>query len=492
MSSAFRPVQPPSVVAHRRQPSSPSLQPVQLPSSLQIDDLGAFKGKFVSSDAPPLGSSVGGEGSAIKESAECAPPGCRARSRASNGGGLRALGDDEERWGNLTAVEVRVMVLCRCLRGAMATHMEKSKKKNPKPLAQMKNLKKMNPKRCGRFEEHTSSTHAVPIGMPTISAHSMPMVSPSPASRTFTVPGKDASNCRHREKRFSADFRHLNLRDTGNNRETSELQDEIDMLQEENDNILEKLKLAEDRCEEAEARARELENQVAALGEGVSLEARLLSRKEATLRQREAAVKAAEQTRGGMDEEIEGLRLHVESAKDEVVTAIRQLGEAESEVKALRSLTQILILTQEEMEEVVLKRCWLARYWGLALQHGICSEIALSKYEYWSTFAPDPLEFVISAGQEANQESWNRGYDGSKRQNRKLLKDCDMTGEGDIESMLSVEKGLKELASLKVEDAVMSMLYHQGQQFFFQKSTSGMAYIFLEKSENPWRGGGFG
>ncbi|XP_020262640.1 coiled-coil domain-containing protein SCD2-like [Asparagus officinalis] len=308
--------------------------------------------------------------------------------------------------------------------------------------------------------------------MPTISAHSMPMVSPSPASRTFTVPGKDASNCRHREKRFSADFRHLNLRDTGNNRETSELQDEIDMLQEENDNILEKLKLAEDRCEEAEARARELENQVAALGEGVSLEARLLSRKEATLRQREAAVKAAEQTRGGMDEEIEGLRLHVESAKDEVVTAIRQLGEAESEVKALRSLTQILILTQEEMEEVVLKRCWLARYWGLALQHGICSEIALSKYEYWSTFAPDPLEFVISAGQEANQESWNRGYDGSKRQNRKLLKDCDMTGEGDIESMLSVEKGLKELASLKVEDAVMSMLYHQGQQFFFQKSTS--------------------
>jgi len=34
---------------------------------------------------------------------------------------------------------------------------------------------------------------------------------------------------------------------------------------------------------------------------------------------------------------------------DEVVTAIGQLEEAESEVKALRSLTQRMILTQEEM-----------------------------------------------------------------------------------------------------------------------------------------------
>ncbi|KAK3137499.1 hypothetical protein QOZ80_5BG0453100 [Eleusine coracana subsp. coracana] len=34
----------------------------------------------------------------------------------------------------------------------------------------------------------------------------------------------------------------------------------------------------------------------------------------------------------------------------------------------------------------------------------------------------------------------------------------DMAGDGNIESMLSVEKGLRELASLKVEDAIMLAL----------------------------------
>ena len=83
-----------------------------------------------------------------------------------------------------------------------------------------------------------------------------------------------------------------------------------------------------------------------------------------------------------------------QSAKEEVASAIDQLKEAESETKALRSMTQRMVLTQEEMvslitaqssfsffdmnfnlfttlqEEVVLKRCWLARYWGLAVQYG--------------------------------------------------------------------------------------------------------------------------
>ena len=83
-----------------------------------------------------------------------------------------------------------------------------------------------------------------------------------------------------------------------------------------------------------------------------------------------------------------------QSAKEEVASAIDQLKEAESETKAFRSMTQRMVLTQEEMvslitalssfcffdmnfnlfttlqEEVVLKRCWLARYWGLAVQYG--------------------------------------------------------------------------------------------------------------------------
>lgn len=74
---------------------------------------------------------------------------------------------------------------------------------------------------------------------------------------------------------------------------------------------------------------------------------------------------------------------------------MEQLHGAESEVKALRSMTQRMVLTQKEMvmplgtclepisiilglivksafqEEVVLKRCWLARNWGLAARYGI-------------------------------------------------------------------------------------------------------------------------
>ncbi|PON97446.1 coiled-coil protein, partial [Trema orientale] len=140
--------------------------------------------------------------------------------------------------------------------------------------------------------------------------------------------------------------------------------------------------------------------------------------KEAALRQREAALNAAKQTKDGKNEEIAALRLELEKVSDGAATAVEQLREAESEARALRTMTQRMILTQEEMEEVVLKRCWLARYWGLAVQHG-----------------------------------------GDDSDRSKPVRDLsDLTGEGNIESMLSVEMGLRELASLKVEDAVVLAL----------------------------------
>lgn len=40
---------------------------------------------------------------------------------------------------------------------------------------------------------------------------------------------------------------------------------------------------------------------------------------------------------------------------------------------------------------------------------GIYPEIAISKYEHWSSLAPLPLEVVISAGQKAKEESSNQG-----------------------------------------------------------------------------------
>ncbi|KAL0415549.1 UNVERIFIED_CONTAM: Coiled-coil domain-containing protein SCD2 [Sesamum latifolium] len=111
-----------------------------------------------------------------------------------------------------------------------------------------------------------------------------------------------------------------------------------------------------------------LRDEVASLGEGVSLEAKLLSRKEAALRQRE--------------------------------------------------------------EEVVLKRCWLARYWGLAARYG---------------------------------------GDDSDRTARDIN---DLTGEGNIESMLSVEMGLRELASLKIEDAVVLALAQNRRSTLVRQSFS--------------------
>ncbi|CAL1405672.1 unnamed protein product [Linum trigynum] len=307
------------------------------------------------------------------------------------------------------------------------------------------------------FVEQVSQPRSSSTGRSTISVRTSLMPSSKSTLRTpVAIPAIEPPAIKTRDKRFNADVGQLK-KDTGDQREASALRDELDMLQEENEGILDKLRRAEERREEAEARARELEKQVASLGEGVSLEAKLLSRKEAALRQREAALKAAKQTKDGRDEEIASLRSELENIKDETVTAVEQLREAESEAKALRTMTQRMILTQEEMEEVVLKRCWLARYWSLAVQHGICADIAVPKHEHWSAFAPLPFEVVISAGQKAKEEVRDKVGNNSDRS--KSARDLsDLTGEGNIESMLSVEMGLRELASLKVEDAVVLAL----------------------------------
>ncbi|KAL0903695.1 hypothetical protein M5K25_028094 [Dendrobium thyrsiflorum] len=317
-----------------------------------------------------------------------------------------------------------------------------------------------SPASGGNFVEHSSAVRSASIGRPSVSTYSTPLVPPTliPPSKTVKTPSPippiDLPAQKPAQRRFSVDIGHQNPKENGISRQASALQDELDMLQEENEIMLEKLRRAEEKREEAEARTRELEKQVASLGEGVSLEARLLSRKEAALRQREAYLKAANQMKDGRDGEAEALRQMAMSVKDEAAAAVEKLRETESEAKAFRTMTQRMILTEEEMEEVVLKRCWLARYWGLAAQHGVYLDIAASKYEYWSSLAPLPLEVVISAGQKAKEESSNKGNEFSGR--NKLVRELsDIAGEGNIESMLSVEQGLRELAALKVEDAVV-------------------------------------
>ncbi|KAL9447535.1 hypothetical protein AB3S75_015078 [Citrus x aurantiifolia] len=263
-----------------------------------------------------------------------------------------------------------------------------------------------------------------------------------------------------RERRSSVDFGNANFREADNQRSASALQDELDMLQDENEILHEKLQLAEERCEEAEARSRQLEKQVASFGEGVTLEARLLSRKEAALHQREAALKVAARSHGSNIEEIAALQTEAETARDEATIALETLQHSEDEIRSLRNRTQRMILTQEEMEEVVLKRCWLARYWNLCVQYGIHAEIAKPKHDYWSSFAPLPFEMVLGAGQRAKEENLSESTAAEERE--KVLKDLkELSGDGNIESMLLVEKGLRELAYLKVEDAIALSMAQQ-------------------------------
>ncbi|GJN25518.1 hypothetical protein PR202_gb13356 [Eleusine coracana subsp. coracana] len=178
--------------------------------------------------------------------------------------------------------------------------------------------------------------------------------------------------------------------------DSSTVTEELEMLKDENVNLLDKLGLAEEKLRQSEARTRELEKQVANLGDGLSMEVKLMKRREEMLVRKE--------------------------------------------------------------EEVVMKRCWLARYWGLAVQYGIYPDISMSKHEYWSSLAPLPFEYVTSAGQRAKNGSDHTGSDGMEDAD-KLVHDLTVTaGEGNVETMLSVDKGLQELAFLKVEDAVLFAL----------------------------------
>ncbi|PPD89495.1 hypothetical protein GOBAR_DD13560 [Gossypium barbadense] len=257
---------------------------------------------------------------------------------------------------------------------------------------------------------------------------------PKPTS-SGTTPEVSADS--RREKRLNSDFASMGgVKDRGRQQSASALQDELDMLQDENESLLEKLHLAEERFEEAEARVRLLEKQAASRG-GAQAQATL--------------------------EQIAALQTEAEIARDETNSVLEKLSEAEFEIKALQTVTQRMMLTEEEMEEVVLKRCWLARYWSLCVDHGIQADIAGVKHEYWSSFAPLPVEIVLAAGQRAREEDISTGDDLEER-GKVLQHTNELSGERNVESMLLVEKGLRELALLKVEDAVAFAMAKQRRQ----------------------------
>ncbi|KAM6577536.1 hypothetical protein CsatB_029373 [Cannabis sativa] len=291
------------------------------------------------------------------------------------------------------------------------------------------------PSPTDQHQQQPPSARSSLVTRPHLGIKTVPMVPPSvPLSIKPSTSSTSSDVNFGRDKRLSLDLGSMNFRELSSQRSSSVLQDELDMLQEENDSLLEKLRLAEERCEEAEARARQLEKQ--------------------------AAVRVAEQIgKNDLNSEVAALRIEAETARDEAISALENLHEKEYELKSLRITTQRMILNKEEMEEVVLKRCWLARYWGLCVQHGIHTEIATARYEYWSSLAPLPVEVVLSAGHKAKEHNEDNGVVERKSEPREL---SEFNGDGNIENLLLVEKGLREMASLKVGEAVaIAMAQHR-------------------------------
>nr|CAD1820415.1 unnamed protein product [Ananas comosus var. bracteatus] len=240
--------------------------------------------------------------------------------------------------------------------GVAASLLERSSNRSPLPALSRVSV------------EPTPAVHSTSTERPSLSIRTT-LVPPSVKTLT-PIPAIDVPVNGHRDRRFPTDVKHWKSREYDDSRETSDLRDELDMLHEENENLLERLRLVEEKYEEAEVRTRELEKQnlkenstwsfaghsysrmeevCCFFGEGASMEVRLLKRKEAALLQKEKQMRDAIQTKkNDKDEEVAALRQQVQAARDEAAAAAEQLREAESEAKALHSMTQRMILTEEE------------------------------------------------------------------------------------------------------------------------------------------------
>ncbi|KAJ4820912.1 coiled-coil protein [Rhynchospora pubera] len=285
----------------------------------------------------------------------------------------------------------------------------------------------------GRYlNEQSGSIRPTPIsrtaitGRPSTLPPGRQTLRPSASISASDLPALPAAS--RREKGMSFDLGNLVVKEEVPP-SSLDLQDEIDVLQEQNDSILQKLHEAEERCEAAESKAQQLERKVSFLGDTPSNRIHTLSRKGTMLQQRQA--------NGG------------DTPKIDV---------AKSELRSLKKMGRRMILCQEEQEEVMLKRCWLARYWELCKQYGIYADVAEEKYEYWSSVASDPLKTVLSAGKKARDDTLAVGADIKTDKHEALdMIDNNNTKEN-LLNMILVEKGMRELASLKVEDAVMIAL----------------------------------
>ncbi|KAL6594546.1 hypothetical protein ACP70R_048284 [Stipagrostis hirtigluma subsp. patula] len=242
---------------------------------------------------------------------------------------------------------------------------------------------------------------------------SVPMI-PAIKRPSTSGPGSESPVMNRREQRRSVDLgSSMRARRT-----SSSLHDELHLAEE----------------EEGDAKSMHMERQASVIGDPVEAEVNLINRKDAALQQRKNSMRIA--SRRGTSASYDDLRSAAKVARD-MGTSSRRLKGSGLDLRSLHTTANKMVLSQEEMR-------W------------IHSDIAGEKQEYWSSFAPLALEAVLSVGQKARDGTLS---DNADMESKSKISDVnDMAGEGNIESMLSVEKGLRELASLKVEDAVMVAL----------------------------------
>uniref|UniRef100_A0A0E0KYH2 Uncharacterized protein n=1 Tax=Oryza punctata TaxID=4537 RepID=A0A0E0KYH2_ORYPU len=248
-------------------------------------------------------------------------------------------------------------------------------------------------------------------------------------------PGSESPVINRREQRRSVDLgSSLRARRT-----SSSLHDEINSLQVENESMYEKFNLAEERSEEGDAKSMHMD---AVIADAIEPEANLISRKDAALQQRKASLRiASRRSNSASCDEIAALRSEAKVANS-VSSVSQRLKSTGSIMRSLHGATNRMVLSQEEMR--------FYKYDAKVKKGSIHSDIAEEKQEYWSSFAPLSLEVVLSIGQKARDGTLS---DHADMETKSKMSDAshlnDMGGDGNIESMLLVERGLRELSSLK-------------------------------------------
>eukprot|EP00271_Cylindrocystis_brebissonii_P007208 TRINITY_DN20470_c0_g1_i1.p1 TRINITY_DN20470_c0_g1~~TRINITY_DN20470_c0_g1_i1.p1 ORF type:complete len:613 (-),score=142.42 TRINITY_DN20470_c0_g1_i1:908-2746(-) len=180
------------------------------------------------------------------------------------------------------------------------------------------------------------------------------------------------------------------------------LQETVEFLKVESQYLLDKLLSTEGELQDARAQIAELQKQQKSKGKLLGMDSKVG-------RRRINKSKSQSRRSAGDLRNLEELREDAEvAAEEDRLAAVK----ADQE-QIFRNASRRLNLSPEEEEELMLKRCWLARYWMLAEEYAVHPELAQEQAAMWHSQAPIPFEVVYSAGQRAKEKEHDSAAMGS-------------------------------------------------------------------------------